>query len=211
MNLVESLELFGIDNIVSEDMDSIKKKYRRLMKKYHPDMNYANIEKSTIKKYDASDINDAYQILSDVLRKAEMLRALEATSRTELVISMPLSKLIDIYDKRYPIIKNEDKNIEVTIGTLNKEKVLFVIEAIVNYKGINYEFTNIQKRNMEDSYNIDCDIPVNSLEEVEDAYIRILGEDKKINLTHQSTSIILTFKYNIKVKVKINKKIIKES
>lgn len=207
MNLIESLELFGIDNIISEDRDSIKKKYRNLIKKYHPD----NIKNSTIKKYDASDINDAYQILSDVLQKAEMLRALESTGRAELVISMPLSKLIDIYDKKYPIIKNEGKDIEVTIGTLNKEKVMFVIEAIVNYRGVNYEFTNIQKRNIEDSYSIDCNIPVNSLEEIEDAYIKILGEDKKINLTHQSTSIILTFKYNIKIKVKINKKIIKES
>ncbi|MBE6599455.1 MAG: molecular chaperone DnaJ, partial [Ruminococcaceae bacterium] len=58
-------EVLGVDK--SADEGSIKKAYRQLAKKYHPDMNPGDAEAEAKFK----EVNEAYDILSDPDKKAK--------------------------------------------------------------------------------------------------------------------------------------------
>ena len=58
-------EVLGIDK--GADEGSIKKAYRNLAKKYHPDMNPGNAEAEQRFK----EVNEAYSVLSDPDKKAK--------------------------------------------------------------------------------------------------------------------------------------------
>jgi molecular chaperone DnaJ len=58
-------EVLGLDK--SADESSIKKAYRTLAKKYHPDMNPGNVEAEQKFK----EVNEAYSVLSDPDKKAK--------------------------------------------------------------------------------------------------------------------------------------------
>ena len=57
-------EVLGVDK--SADDTSIKKAYRQLAKKYHPDMNPGDAEAEVKFK----EVNEAYEVLSDDQKKA---------------------------------------------------------------------------------------------------------------------------------------------
>ena len=58
-------EVIGVPKTASED--EIKKAYRKLAKKYHPDLNPNNKEAEAKFK----EVNDAYEVLSDPEKKAK--------------------------------------------------------------------------------------------------------------------------------------------
>ena len=57
-------EVLGINKSASDD--EIKKAYRKLAKKYHPDLNPGNKEA----EHNFKEINEAYDVLSDKNKKA---------------------------------------------------------------------------------------------------------------------------------------------
>ena len=58
-------EVLGVDKSASPDQ--IKKAYRKLAKKYHPDMNPGDDEAANKFK----EVNEAYEVLSDETKKAK--------------------------------------------------------------------------------------------------------------------------------------------
>ena len=60
-------EVLGINKSASDD--EIKKAYRKLAKKYHPDLNQG--DKSAEQKF--KEVNEAYDILSDKTKRQDMI------------------------------------------------------------------------------------------------------------------------------------------
>jgi len=59
-------ELLGVPRTASDD--EIKKAFRKLARKYHPDVNRDNPQEAEAK---FKEINEAYEVLSDPQRKAQ--------------------------------------------------------------------------------------------------------------------------------------------
>ena len=57
-------EVLGVDR--GADGDTIKKAYRKMAKKYHPDVNPG--DKEAEEKF--KEVNEAYEVLSDAQKKA---------------------------------------------------------------------------------------------------------------------------------------------
>lgn len=90
MNLEKSLELFSICDLTAETLDTLKKRYKKLMIKFHPD----NCDGDDAK---AKNISVAYEVLKDAIDSIRKYNAVN-TTREEYTIIIPLSKLIEIYN-----------------------------------------------------------------------------------------------------------------
>lgn len=64
MNIKEALQVFDFEEYIS--VEELKKRYRSLQKKFHPDLNRKSSKESINK------INTAYKILMDYLEKHEI-------------------------------------------------------------------------------------------------------------------------------------------
>ena len=72
-------EVLGVDK--NADDAAIKKAYRQLAKKYHPDMNPG--DKEAEKKF--KDVNEAYGVLSDAEKRSLYIRAAFAYNKGDSI------------------------------------------------------------------------------------------------------------------------------
>jgi hypothetical protein len=202
MNIGKALELFEIDDISLETKETLKKKYRLLMRKYHPD-NYNGDTKL------ASDITSANEILIRAVENAEQFKALHKKSEV-LTIVIPLSVLIQSYCGEVITIGSGNNKRKLSRVDIKKNNTLIIVEAIIEQRGIQHEFSSVVAWNINDKYDINCEIFVESLAATEDIVIRV--EDKKLSIPMESSSVktIFTLSYGIKVGVTVTKKLRKE-
>ena len=165
MNLYETLELSDTASI-----DEIKKSYRRLAKKYHPDKNK---NKDAIKKF--IQINSAYEILSDEKSRKEYIK-LDSDNKNDF--SSFISKIFEVVESSVNCNEfsqswektNENINhiIKLLLKPLPKSKVEYLtknIGSILNNSTFNEVFDFFISGNIPNN-NFDIDKKKAELSEI---------------------------------------------
>lgn len=201
MNIQESLALFGIVNLSNENEQSLKRLYKRLMTKYHPD-NYSGDDT------EAKNISVAYRILKDTLinlNKIEKINKNNVLYKESILID--LDTLIKLYKDKEIVLKSKDNKVKtIGIKDLHINKVFIVINWSIITNGVVNNYTNICIWNTDDKYKIDCDIYVKDIKEECNIKVAILDKEKEYNIRSQSIRLNLVLDFNVNVEVNINKK-----
>jgi len=200
MELEKALEIFEISDIASETLGSLKKKYRKLMTKYHPDNQGGNTEL-------AASVSSAYSILKETVEKIEAYKAITESKKEKYNIIIPLSQLIKLYGGSKITLGNGEDKKEFGIKDVQKHGALIIIDTALTHNGFSYNFSTIQRWDISDNYKINCAIYVDNLVDEEKITVRLEDKVKDFSFSSQTISIKLSFLYNISVVVIIDKKI----
>lgn len=202
MTIKDAMNQFGITDISKENTESLKKKYKRLMIKYHPDNNNGDDKR-------AKDIVDANIMLCDMLKSLEMYKGNTKEQKSYNIV-IPLSKLIDIYAGGYVEVSNDNETIRIYSKDIQKHSILLMVNATIIHNGIAKTFNIVQPWKISDEYEINCSIYVTNLCNSEK--IKVIIEDKEVELEIESQSLRFrtSLHYNVNVSVIITKNIMVE-
>lgn len=204
MEKEKAIRMFNISNILEESDKTLKKRYKKLMLKYHPDNCNGDDSK-------AKELNLAYDILKGIVKDS---RLLEWESRQKLekenmkkVLIIKISDLINIYSGK-PITID---GIEINSKNVRKYNIMIDYNVILTHNQSSVEFKASKPWNNEDSYKVYCYINVDEqrLDEKEEVKIEIplCDIEKTINFSSQSINFGISLPYNIRIQVVIEKKI----
>lgn len=196
MNNYEALRIFGINSINNINETEIKRIYRDLMKKNHPDIG-GSIEI-------AAKINEAYNIIN------EMLKNISKSTKKEScpTLIMKLSDLIRIYN-----------GINVTYGNKSGDKIIINKSNINSYNihinitgkiianGDVIEIDQYQAKNIENIYNINVKYKAKKYNENVKIQINILDRQTEMETQHASSKIVMDFN-GIKLAIKLERQLI---
>lgn len=199
MNLEKSLVLFNIDDLAAETVDSLKKRYKKLMIKYHPD----NCSGDDTK---AKDISVAYEVLKDAMESIRKYNAVN-TTREEYTIIIPLSKLIEVYKGGTVTVGSGDNAKVFDRKDIQKYNTLIISEVSLTHNGQVLRFSNMQHWSISDKYVINCQLMVENLTDRETVLIKLEDFEKEISFTSQAVSMVIPLSFNISVEIKIDKKL----
>ena len=203
MELSEALDIFGIDDITQETEANIKKRYKKLMIKYHPD----NVGGDDSK---AKEVSLAMDIIKEALVNVARFKALNKASE-KITIVIPIHKLIELYNGgNMTLGSGEDRHL-IGKKEIQKYNTLIISDATITHNGIVYNFSNVQPWSIADSYEINCDIYVDNINNEEIVKVHIEDYDKEIKFISQSIVLKVTLKFNINVAIRITKKTIDKS
>ena len=199
MNLEKSLELFKIDDLTVETIDTLKKKYKKLMIKYHPDNCGGKDDK-------AKDIGVAFEVLKDAIENIRKYTAVN-TVREEYTIIIPLSKLIQVYQGGTVTVGSGDNAKVFDRKDIQKYNTLIISEVSLTYNGQVIRFSNMQHWSISDKYVINCELMVENLTNKETVLIKLEDFEREISFTSQAVSMVIPLSFNISVEIKIDKKL----
>ena len=199
MDIEKALELFEITNLASETLDSLKKRYRKLMIKYHPDNRGGDKEL-------AASVSSAYSILKETFEKVDAYNR-ASVKHEDYNIVIPLSQLVKLYNGSKITLGNNSEKKEFSIKDIQKHGALIILDTTINHNGIDYSFTNVQRWSISDNYTINCDIFVENLNNDEKITVRLEDKVSNFSFTSQTISIKLSLSFNISVVIVVNKKI----
>lgn len=200
MDFNRACSLFDITDISLETEDTVKSKYRQLTKKYHPD----NVKTGDQKKF--LEIRDAIEILTDAIKKISQYKEINRT-QTLYTMVITLDKLIHLYQGGTITMGDGENSIEVNKGIMKKNNTLILSAVSIEHNGTTYNYDNVEAWNIDDKYNVCCDLFVENIVDAEDIKIKIHDKELNISMKSQSMSINFILDYNIKIRVTINKKI----
>ena len=205
MTLEQALQIFNLTDISSEDVATLRKKYKRLMIKYQPDSLTGNEDK-------AKDVIEAFSLLKEIITQMKQIEEIEKrANKVNYNVIIPLSKLIDIYNGEELQMKNSDETFILNKGSIRKHNILIVLEATLEHGGITQNLRCIRPMNLSDEYIINCDITVTELDKPEKIKISLCSIDKNIEIESQSVKYRITLDFNIVVNIVITKKMLQDT
>lgn len=203
MDLEQALEVFNIEDIASEDTKSIKKKYKKLMLKHHPD-NCGGDESK------AKEITLAFDIIKNAINNIRKYNAVNRVME-DYTIVIPISKLIKLYNGEKVKVSYGDNKQVFGIKEIQKYNTLIISDTTIVYNGISYDFQSIQHWSISDEYVINCEILVENINNSEQIKVVVNGIEKNLDFTSQRILIPFILDKNVKVNVRIVKKLITNS
>lgn len=203
MDLEQALEVFNIEDIASEDTKSIKKKYKKLMLKHHPD-NCGGDESK------AKEITLAFDIIKNAINNIRKYNAVNRVME-DYTIVIPISKLIKLYNGEKVKVSYGDNKQVFGIKEIQKYNTLIISDTTIVYNGISYDFQSIQHWSISDEYVINCEILVENINNSEQIKVVVNGIEKSLDFTSQRILIPFILDKNVKVNVRIVKKLITNS
>ena len=176
MNYYEAIRLFEIEKGTKINADVVKKKYRTLAKKWHPDVC------GDAEQY--KKLQEAYEIIN---RYLDEIKLLTKDGQEQLIIE--ISDLINIFKLGEVTVNGE----RITKETLAKNKVFVIIPVNVKVNNMSYNYSFIKVRNVKDEYIVDVMLEDVDLER--DLDIQVTVFNKSINAIMDS--IRKDFKFNL--------------
>tara|TARA_B100000925_G_scaffold40903_1_gene26655 strand:+ start:6519 stop:7514 length:996 start_codon:yes stop_codon:yes gene_type:complete len=181
-----------LDVSQDSDIDTIKKAYRRLAVKWHPDKNPNNIEEAT-KKF--KDISEAYQILSD----SEKKKNYDMYGKTPNHFRSPEDLFTQLFSNFDPIVsdfltntltkitksftKDKNKSVWDVVNEINKEELIEGGSTVVK-KMLMKNFVKNSKKKQNDSNTYKLTLHIDEID-----YENEIGMD--INFSREYTHIEL--------------------
>lgn len=202
MNIEKALQMFNIEDIASETEESIKKKYKKLMIKYHPDNCNGDNSK-------AIDVGLALEIIKETLEEIKTYNLLN-TKPEVLNILLTIDRLIDIYKGEVITMHRKDANgitqeFEVNNKVIQKNNTLIIVSAEIVHNGTTKVETSVKQWSINDNYEINTDIYVKEIDKQESIKIKVGNFEKEFKITGMYVSIPIILDYNIKVNVNLRK------
>ena len=176
MNYYEAIRLFEIKKGTKINADVVKKKYRTLAKKWHPDVC------GDAEQY--KKLQEAYEVIN---RYLDEIKLLTKDEQEQLIIE--ISDLINIFKLGEVTVNGE----RINKGTLVKNKVFVIIPVNVKVNNMSYNYSFIKVRNIKDEYIVDAMLEDVDLER--DLDIQVTVFNKSINAIMDS--IRKDFKFNL--------------
>lgn len=184
ISLSEALEIFSINDINEVWDIDLKKRYRGLVRKYHPDN---GMDGSMIIK-----VNSSYKILQEL--KETAVPVIEKKS-----VVLTLATLIRAFKGEKVKVGNEYYN----ASDLRRGETFIIIQAFVNEDTV----VGIQKLNMENKYIVDGTVYVDNINNKEKVTFGILDRKLTVDMEALSLEVNFTLEENIKVLIRLTKKI----
>ena len=184
MEIEQALEMFGVSDINTLNSEELKKQYKALMKKYHPDV-YAG--DPSISQH----ISEAYQILKDTAKKIEAYRAIKVKTKVETLF-VPLSILIKIRNGR--TFKKGEKILDK--GSIVRYNVVALIRIKIMINGIEEVYNNLEDWDFyQRDFKTVCNVAVKEDDILNPVPISIetCGVKRELTLSYVSTQ------YNMKI------------
>lgn len=195
MTYKEALSVFSLETLDCKDKKSLTKYYRKLARKWHPDLNHSpEATKMT------SLINEAYDILSNAF---DTIKRLGITSNVRTII-ISLEQLIEMYDT------GSTANGKITSAEMIHQRSFVNIDGTMTYNGITYRIGGIVPFRQDNNYTVHCEIPVVKFDTEEKVRLRLLSKDVNINIKYESALMRLKFGDRIIVNVEVSKQAIRE-
>lgn len=201
----ESCSILGIEDIYSFDKldeKEIKKKYKRLMVKYHPDSPTGDTEKAT-------ELTDAYNIVIKTIKELKLLSTY--TSKEQITTVLDLDKLIRMYKGETAKLKSTDKTRELKANELSSHNIFINVAIEMQYNGEVRQFNEINKYNMMDNYTCNCKIFQDNISEPLALKVRCCNITRELTISSANVDLIMNLDSGIKITIQIERKIISEN
>lgn len=195
MTYKEALSVLKLDTIVGIDKRNLSKRYKKLARYWHPDLNHSP-EASIMSPM----INEAYSVLSDALKELQRLDKNTNTKMQTIIIT--LDQLIEMYET------GSTMNGRITSAEMIRGRSFVSIDGEIIHNNISRRVHSIVPFRSDNDYTINCVIDVLDMKEPETTRIRILNKDVKFDIKHISVIMRLSFADRIYVNVEISKNLV---
>lgn len=217
MDTIRALNILGfvnITNISCIDRQDLKSKYRKLIRKNHPDLFHdSEIDRKRAEEK-TKEINKAYEVISSMLDELDKIKKWEeATKRVIIRSIIPFSELEELYSGKSITLKDSSgEQIELTKSGLKLHNIMLLIECdIKDSTGNNKHITAIKPYVFNDNYEIDAVLTFDdNTYKMPEITLSAYGKEINLKLRDEITRVKLAYKYRVFLTVQIEKKRYKE-
>lgn len=211
MEVKKALDVFGFKSIDDLTEENLKKAYRKLMKKYHPDLytkNNLGLEQAEFK---SKQINEANETLGKLLVQIESFKRWEqATRKEEIFTIIPFESLFSIYSGESIELHDSNGTFLLTKGNLRAHRIILCINCSITYNNVTHNYSELKPAILKDEYEIECAVPVIDDSPL-DIAVNAYGKNLNITLKNKTTRLRLKFEHSIDLILNIQKRLIQQN